>query len=106
MFGLCFSCFVNSLLAAVLVIGYFFLGVIGSILSQIPYSTTETISKVLNFIVMSRNKGFDLAPLLVSDVTDLTPLFTGTAYYALWALMLLSAAILMFSKREFSGKRS
>ncbi|MCK4857813.1 MAG: ABC transporter permease subunit [candidate division Zixibacteria bacterium] len=105
-FGLAFSSLVNSLLAAVLVIGYFTLGTIGKIVLAFPSRWTQVPAKIIKVLVMDIDKGCQPETVLLTDMSSLSPLLIGIAYYALWSVMLLSLSIILFSRREFSGSRT
>ena len=78
----------------------------GSIFQQLPFRTVQIVGDVLSFMSIDNYRTYSLDAILKSDLSDVTPIFSGIGYYFAWTLFLVCLSIVLFNKREFIGKRS
>ncbi|MBK7090553.1 MAG: ABC transporter permease subunit [bacterium] len=104
--GLLFSNFGNPLLATFLAALYWFFSMMGFIFQQLPFRTVQIIGDVLRFMSIDNYRTYSMDAILKSDLSDVTPIFSGIGYYFAWTLFLVCLSIVLFNKREFIGKRS
>jgi ABC-type transport system involved in multi-copper enzyme maturation permease subunit len=100
------SSLAGSLGAAVMACGYLVLRAIGDILLNSSPAWAQFVGKVIRFLSISFSIPYGLGELLTADTGSVLPMLEAIGYYLLWAVMLLSASIIVFSKREFTGRRS
>jgi Cu-processing system permease protein len=104
--GAFFSSFLKPLLASLAVLGWVFIGWLAQLFLSRSASWAQIVGKVCKFISLDDNISYSIQALLTADIPTITPLFKGIGYYLLWSVLLLSAAIVLFNKREFAGRKS
>ncbi len=101
-----FSSFLKPLLAATAVLGWAFLSVLAKVLIAFSPTWCQVLGKGLKFVSLDSNISYSVVALFTADIPTVMPLFKGIGYYLLWSLLFFSAAVILFNKREFAGRRS
>jgi Cu-processing system permease protein len=104
--GAFFSSFLKPLLAAIAVLGWMFVGVLAKLLLFLHPSWCHALGKAFKFVSIDSGISYSVQALLTADIPTVMPLFKGIGYFLLWGILFLSAAIILFNKREFSGRKS
>jgi Cu-processing system permease protein len=104
--GAFFSSFLKPLLAATAIFGWMFLYLLAKIFVSMSPAWSQVVGKVLRFVSIDLNISYGIRELFTADIPTIMPLFKGIGYYLLWATLFISAAIILFNKREFAGRRS
>jgi|GEM_PF-1777034 len=110
--GAFFSSFLKPLLAATAVLGWAFTALLAKIflfaktfLSLSP-TWCHVLGKGFKFLALDSDISYSVQALFTADIPTIMPLFKGIGYYLLWTVLFISAAIILFDKREFAGRRS
>lgn len=104
--GAFFSSFLKPLLAATAVLGWAFMALLAQIFLFLSPTWCKVFGKGFKFLSLDSNISYSLQALLTADIPTLMPMFKGIGYYLLWSVLFFSAAVILFSKREFAGRRS
>jgi Cu-processing system permease protein len=104
--GAFFSSFLKPLLAATAVLGWAFMALLAKIFLSLSPTWCNVLGKGFRFLSLDSNISYSVQALFTADIPTIMPIFKGIGYYLLWSVFLFSAALVLFNKREFAGRRS
>jgi Cu-processing system permease protein len=104
--GAFFSSFLKPLLAATAVLGWAFMALLAKIFLSLSPTWCRVLGKGFKFLSLDSDISYSIRALLTADIPTIMPIFKGIGYYLLWSVLFFSAAVILFSKREFAGRRS
>ncbi len=104
--GAFFSSFLKPLLAATATLGWAFMALLAKIFLSLSPTWCQVLGEGFKFLSLDSDISYSVQALFTADIPTVMPIFKGIGYYLLWSIIFFSAAVVLFNKREFAGRRS